>query len=102
MAMRLSNRERIKRRAMEFARAAEEKEVRPPRKSSPRAKRVVAPKRVKLVWKVFNEGFKEMACFPYSKEAEAKEKAAALAKRTGKAHFVNGVKVAMEESAVGQ
>ena len=97
MAMRLSNRDRIKRRAMEYARAAEEKEAHPPRKSSPRPKRVVAPKRVKLVWKVFSEGFKEMACFPYAEEAKAQEKAAGLTKKTGTAHFVNGVKVPMEE-----
>lgn len=97
--MKLSNRERIKRRAMEFARATEEKDARPPRKTTPRAKRVVVPKRVKLVWKVFNEGFKEMACFPYSEEAKAQEKAAGLTKKTGKAHFVNGVKVPMADPA---
>jgi len=99
MAMRLSNKARIARRAAEALRAAEEKRVRPPRKIAVRPPRSVATKRVKLVWKVFNDGFKEMACFPFSKEAEAKAKAAALAEKTGKPHVVNGVKVPMTDAA---
>lgn len=101
--MRSSNRERIERRAVEVALtakenlAAKEKGTRAPRKTAARAKKVVVPTRVKLVWKVFNDGFKEMACFPYPEEAQAKEKAAQLSKKTGKAHFVNSVKVPMAD-----
>ncbi len=99
MVMKPSSRERFERRARELALvAAKNPDSGTPRKTRVRAKRVVVPKRVKLVWKVFNEGFKEMACFPYPEESRAREKAAALTKKTGKTHFVNGVKVAMADA----
>ncbi len=98
MAIRSSNRERIERRALEASIEAKEKEAKAPSPKTPsRPRRAAAPPpRVKLVWKVFNDAFKEMACFPYPQEAQAKEKAAQLTKKTGKPHFVNSAKVPME------
>jgi hypothetical protein len=97
MAMRSSNRERIARRALEAALAAKEKEAPKPPKAAGKAKRAAVPKRMKFVWKVFNDSFKEMACFPYPEEAQAKAKAAQLTQKTGKEHFVNSVKVPMAD-----
>ena len=50
---------------------------------------------MKFVWKVFNGNFKEVACFLYPDKAKAEATAVQLARKTGKEHFVNSVKVPM-------
>ena len=96
MARRLSNRERIQRRALEAAAKAAEKE-KPPSKRTRASKKAAPPQRVKTVWKVFNNNIKEVGCFPYPEKAKADALAARLTEKTGKEHFVNGIKVPMAD-----
>jgi len=104
MAKRMSNRERIERLAAEKEASEEEKKEKKKKKenaapaSKPRRKKVAASvKREKTVWKVFNNNYKEIACFPYPEKAKADAQAAKLTKKTGSQHFVNSAKVPMED-----
>ena len=103
MAKRASNRERIARRAAEAKISAEEKTAakKTVKKKAgtvrSRRKKADPAKRMKFVWKVFNDNFKEVACFPYPEKEAADAKAAQLTKKTGKEHFVNSIKVPMAD-----
>lgn len=103
MAMRTSSRERIARRAQEAAIGAQEKT---PKAASKRAgvkaktpAKERSARRMKSVWKVFNDNMKEVACFPYPERERAAARAAELTRKTGKEHFVNEIKVPMEAGA---
>jgi hypothetical protein len=105
MASRMSNRDRIQQKAEEAAAAEKEKKE---KKSKPTTARKTTRKskkktsasveRQKVVWKVFNANFKEVACFPYAEKAKAEAEATALSKKLDKSHFVNAVKVPFDES----
>ena len=97
MPKKLSNKERILRRAKEAVLAAEEKVAKKTAKRKRPTKKVSPPRRMKTVWKVFNDNIKEVACFPYPQRSQADAKAAQLTKKTGKQHFVNGIKVPMAD-----
>lgn len=90
----LSNKDRMQRKVAEAAAGIIAKAEK---------KKVVTRKKVadltvlsKIVWKVFDSGYKEIACFPFSEEAEAVAQADALTKKKNKCHFVNKVKVPIE------
>ena len=61
------------------------------------AKKTASAQRMKAVWKVFNDNFREVGCFPYPEKAAAEAKAAQLTRKTGKEHFVNAIKVPMAD-----
>ena len=96
MPRRLSNKERIERRAQEAAIKADEKK-KPAKKAGTSKKAAAPPQRMKIVWKVFNNNIKEVACFPYPEKDQADARAAQLSKKTGKEHFVNAIKVPMAD-----
>jgi len=51
--------------------------------------------RKKVVWKVFDNNFKEVACFSHLEKTEAYSAADALTVKKKKSHFVNEVNVPM-------
>jgi len=101
MVKRQSNRARISRKAEEAAaaktgKAAKKKKV--TKKKTTRKKKAKAPPvRQKVVWKVFDGNYNEVACFAYPDKAKAYAKADELTKAKEKTYFVNAVKVDMEE-----
>ena len=112
MAKRMSNSERIQRQASEVAakdkEKAEKKKTVKSTKTTKTTKSTVTKKKtkkkegtqsksLKVVWKIFNEQYKEVKTFPYCEKAAADEKAAALTTKSGKKHFVNPVKVPMDD-----
>lgn len=101
MAKRMSNNERIQRQAAEVAakdkEKAEKKMAVKATASKTEKKEATRTKRLKIVWKIFNEQYKEVGTFPYSEKAAAEAKAAALTKKSGKKHFVNPIKVPKDE-----
>ena len=67
------------------------------KKAAPRKKKVETIKRYKAVWKVFSDSYKEVACFPYSEKDEAYARADELTKKKNNNHFVNEIKVSMDD-----
>ncbi len=67
------------------------------KKATTRKKKAETIKRYKAVWKVFDAGYKEVACFPYSEKGEAYARAEVLTKKKNNNHFVNEIKVPMKD-----
>ena len=117
MAKRMSNKERIQRKASEAAAEAKEKAAKKKTKTTKTtktAKKKTAKKkttsrassssassgkRQKVVWKVYNSSFKEVASFPYPEKNDAEATATKLTKKSGQNHFVNAATVPMDEEA---
>ncbi len=100
MTNRVSSKERIRQKADEAAAGEKEKSKKKAekRKSTPSStKTSTAVKRQKVVWKVFDAGYKEVASFPYAERAEADTKAGDLTKKKNQNFLVRGIKVPMEE-----
>ncbi len=100
MAKRMTSKERILKMAEEAVAGKEkkaEKKAEKKKKPTTRKKKVETVKRYKAVWKVFDTGYKEVACFPYSEKDEANAKAKDLTKKKNNNHFVNEIKVLMKE-----
>ncbi len=95
MAKKMSSKEKILQMAEEAAAGTKEKSKK--KKATPRKKKVETIKRYKAVWKVFNDSYKEVACFPYSEKDEAYARADELTKKKNNNHFVNEIKVSMED-----
>lgn len=98
MVKRMSSKERIQRMAEE-ARAEELEKTEKPKKkraTAVRKKTVTAATRLKIVWKVFDVNYKEVACFPYPEKEKAYLTASGLTEKKNKNHFVNEVSVPME------
>ncbi|MDR4504991.1 MAG: hypothetical protein MRK01_09410 [Candidatus Scalindua sp.] len=100
MVKRVSSKERIRQKADEAAAGEKEKS----RKKSEKKKSVTSStkasasaKRQKVVWKVFDAAYKEVASFPYTGKADADTKAGDLAKKKNQNFMVRGIKVPMEE-----
>ncbi len=96
MAKRMTSKEKIMKMAEEAV-AGKEKKAEKKKKVTTRKKKVETVKRYKAVWKVFDTGYKEVACFPYSEKDEANAKAKDLTKKKNNNHFVNEIKVLMKE-----
>jgi len=98
MPRRQSNRQRIERMAEEASMKAKEKKAKISSRKAPASKRA-APKqqRMKFIWQVADENSKAIADFPYREKDAAEARAAELSETTGKAHFVNRVRVPMED-----
>ncbi len=98
MAKKVSNKERIQQKAEKAAVVTKEKAVKKVRKTTPRKKATAATTRRKIVWKIYNDSFKEVDCFPYREKAQAYSIADDLTKKKNKKYFVNEVSVPMEET----
>ncbi len=98
MAKKVSNKERIQQKAEKAAAVTKEKAVKRVRKTTPRKKATAATTRRKIVWKVFNDSFKEVDCFPYREKAQAYSIANDLTQKRNKKYFVNEVSVPMKET----
>ncbi len=96
MVKKMSSKERIMQMAEEAA-AGKEKKPEKKKKATTRKKKVETIKRYKAVWKVFDAGYKEVACFPYSEKDKAHTKAKDLTKKKNNNHFVNEIKVLMKD-----
>ena len=101
MAKRMSNRERIDRMAAENAAAEEEKKVKKKttkkKTTSAGKKKTTSSGRQKIVWKVLDSSFKEVAEFPFPEKDASEAEAARLTTDKGKEHFVKRVGVPMED-----
>ena len=96
MVKRMTSKERIMQMAGETV-AGKEKKAEKKKKATTRKKKVETVKRYKAVWKVFDTGYKEVACFPYSEKDEANAKAKDLTRKKNNNHFVNEIKVLMKD-----
>lgn len=100
MTKRVSSKERIRQKADEAAAGEKEKTRKRAEKrksATSGAKASASVKRQKVVWKVFDSGYKEVASFPYTEKAEADTKAGDLSKKKNQNFMVRGIKVPMEE-----
>ncbi len=103
MVKRMSNKERIQQKAEEAAAGIKEKmekkdkKTTSSKKTTSRKKATKATDRQKIVWKVFNDSFKEVDCFPYQEKDKAYLRAAELTRTKNKNYFVNEVCVPMVE-----
>ena len=98
MVKRVSSKERLQQMAEE-AEAGEELKVEKKKKATT-TKRVAKSviKREKVVWKIFDASYKEIACFPYSEKDEAFAKLEERKqKKSTTSFFINEVKVPMED-----
>ena len=94
MTNRMSSKERIRQLADESV--AKEQEKKEKKTKTPTGKKeAVTVKQNKIVWKVFDAGYKEMACFPFPEKEKAYEAAEDLSKKNSKKYFVNNVSVPM-------
>ena len=99
MVKKMTSKERIQQLAEEAAAGKEEKAEKKKKKATTTkkaAKSII--KREKVVWKIFDAGYKEVACFPYAQKDDAFAK---LEERKQKKstvnYFINEVKVPMED-----
>jgi hypothetical protein len=97
MVKRMSNKERIQQKAEEAAAGIKEKTEKKEKKTTSRKKATKAADRQKIVWKVFNDSFKEVDCFPYQEKVKAYSRAEELTRTKNKNYFVNEVSVPMVE-----
>ncbi len=99
MVKRMTSKERIQQMAEE-AEAGEELKAEKKKKKATTTRKVAKSiiKREKVVWKIFDASYKEVACFPYAQkdEAFAKLEERKLKKSTVN-FFINEVKVPMED-----
>ncbi|MGR3293576.1 MAG: hypothetical protein ACUZ9M_06115 [Candidatus Scalindua sp.] len=99
MVKRITSKERLQQMAEEAA-AGEEAKAEKKKKKATTTKKVAKSiiKREKVVWKIFDASYKEIACFPYAQkdDAFAKLEERKLKKSTVN-FFINEVKVPMED-----
>lgn len=99
MVTRMTSKERLQQMAEEAA-AGEEQKAEKKKKKATTTKKVAKSiiKREKVVWKIFDASYKEIACFPYAQkdEAFAKLEERKLKKSTVN-FFINEIKVPMED-----
>ena len=95
MTNRVSSKERIRHMADEAAIKEEQKTEKKVKTSSAKRKSTTT-KSNKIVWKVFDVGYKEIACFSFPEKEKAYAAAEDLSRKSKKDHFVNKVSVPME------
>ena len=95
MTNRMSSKERIRRMADDAAVKEEQKAEMKTTTSSSKKKAAIS-KSNKIVWKVFDVGYKEIACFPFPEKEKAYAAAEDLSRKSKKNYFVNEVSVPME------
>ena len=97
MVKRVTSKERLQQMAEEAA-AGEELKAEKKKKATTKKAAKSIIKREKVVWKVFDASYKEVACFPYSQKDEAFAKLEERKqKKSTTSFFINEVKVPMED-----
>ncbi len=99
MVKRMTSKERIQQMAEEAA-AGEEVKAEKKKKKATTTKKAAKSiiKREKVVWKVFDASYKEVACFPYAQKDEAFAKLEERKQKKSTVNFfINEVKVPMED-----
>lgn len=105
MAQRMSNRERIQRKAAEASIAAEEKAVKKEKRAASKktsaSKKKASSKsskevRMRAAWGVFDNSYRMVSSFPYTAKEEAEAEAVKLTKQKDSTHFVKMSKTPME------
>ena len=100
MVKRVSSKERLQQMAEE-AEAGEELKAEKKAKKTTTTKKKVAKsiiKREKVVWKIFDASYKEVACFPYAQKDDAFAKLEERKQKKSTVNFfINEVKVPMED-----
>ena len=92
----LSEKEEIQSKVDETVKGKTVKAVKAVKKKATSAKKTTKSiTRKKVVWKVFDNNFKEVACFSHLEKTEAYSAADALTVKKKKSHFVNEVNVPM-------
>ena len=98
MVKRMTSKERIQQMAEEAEAGEEVKAEKKKKKTTTKKAAKSIIKREKVVWKIFDANYKEIACFPYSQKDDAFAK---LEERKQKKstinYFINEVKVPMED-----
>ncbi len=97
MVKKMSKKEKIQQKAEEAAAGIKEKKEKKGKKTTSSKKATKATGRQKIVWKVFNDSFKEVDCFPYQEKVKAYSRADELTRTKNKNYFVNEVCVPMVE-----
>ncbi len=98
MGKRVSSKERLQQMAEEAAAGEEQKVEKKKKKATTKKAAKSVIKREKVVWKVFDASYKEIACFPYSQKDEAFAKLEERKqKKSTTSFFINEVKVPMED-----
>jgi len=98
MAKRATSKERVQQLADEAVAGEEAKAEKKKKKATTKKAAKSIIKREKVVWKVFDANYKEVACFPYSQKDEAFAKLdERKQKKSNINYFVNEVKVPMED-----
>ncbi len=96
MVKRMTSKERIQQMADEAVADEEENGEKAKKKTTKKSASII--NRYKVVWKVFDPGYKEVACFPYAQKDEAFAKMDELKqKKNNINYFINEVKVPMED-----
>ncbi|KHE92421.1 MAG: hypothetical protein NUV86_05760 [Candidatus Scalindua sp.] len=99
MVKRMTSKERLQQMAEEAA-AGEELKAEKKKKKATTTKKPAKSitKREKVVWKIFDASYKEVACFPYSQKDEAFAKLDERKQKKSTVNFfINEVKVPMED-----
>ena len=102
MFKKMTSKERMQQMAEEAAAGeevkAEKKKKTTTKKTTTKKASKTLIKREKVVWKVFDANYKEVACFPYSQKDEAFAKLdERKQKKSTVNYFINEVKVPMED-----
>ncbi len=93
----MTSKERIQQ-MVEEAAAGEEVKAEKKKKTTTKKAAKSIIKREKVVWKVFDANYKEVACFPYAQKDEAFAKLdERKQKKSTVNYFINEVKVPMED-----
>ena len=100
MVKRMTSKERLQQMAEEAAAGEEAKAEKKKKKATTTTKKAAKSiiKREKVVWKIFDANYKEIACFPYAQKNEAFAKLdERKQKKSTVNYFINEVKVPMED-----
>ncbi len=98
MVKKMTSKERIQQLAEEAAVGEEVKAEKKKKKTTTKKAAKSIIKREKVVWKVFDANYKEVACFPYSQKDDAFAKLEERKqKKSNINYFINEVKVPMED-----
>ena len=98
MVKKMTSKERIQQLAEEAAVGEEVKAEKKKKKTTTKKAAKSIIKREKVVWKVFDANYKEVACFPYAQKDEAFAKLEELKRKKSTVnYFINEVKVPMED-----
>ena len=97
MVKRMTSKERLQQMAEEAAAGEEVKAEKKKKTTTKKAAKSII-KREKVVWKVFDANYKEVACFPYAQKDEAFAKLDERKQKKSTVNFfINEVKVPMED-----